>query len=102
MRYAVFCNSWTNVDWSDWDFSMEYVEVKPKHTNLKLQAAEFMQSYKWRDGDNKKLLRAINKKAKKIKTHGEKSLRSNNGQLLRYINWYAYSHGTDKYLYENI
>jgi hypothetical protein len=103
MRYIGTKESWTEIDWSDWDYLLEDVSIRPKHSNLKTQAAKFIDYYKWRKGMNRKLLRELNKKAKKLRISKEKSLRSSDNELLKHIRWYLDSHRiSDKYSYENI
>jgi len=101
MRYDTL-SSWTEIDWSDWDYLLEDVENRPRYSNLKSQAAQYMDLSQWRSSSDPRFLKEISSKAKKIKKHNEKQIRSNGGELLRYVRWYlAYHRRTDKYLHEN-
>jgi hypothetical protein len=94
--------SWTNVDWSNWDYLFEEIDVKNKHDNLKTKAVKFIHPKKSRDRFSREFWRELNKKAKKIKIHEEKYIRSLDKELLKHTKWYlTYNRKKDKYFHED-
>lgn len=94
MREAGYFKDWTNEDW----FSDDAYLFVYKNNNLKTKAARYIESWRWRNGINDRLLKDIRIKAKKLRKHTKKLQRSREHELLRLARQFMEEH---KYFYED-